>query len=249
MVTSSAPTATRVVRPLTSTRVGTRHTDRSQSPGEPGENPGPTATGFVVRWELPDVDADDQQPYPDHSRSGAAGSSDPGIDLERIANAVEELLRAIAPSLQTRVRVEISAGPPPSPADRSGGPTSIGIGAETETGAETGSETETGELRSIRPVESNRAGTEELGLDLGGRSLLVDGRPVALTRREFDLLAYLQRHHGVALSRRDLMTGVWQTGYLDGDRTVDVHVRRVRMKLGRHAYRLSTLRGYGYRFD
>jgi DNA-binding response OmpR family regulator len=77
----------------------------------------------------------------------------------------------------------------------------------------------------------------------------VDGRRVVLTRRDFDLLAYLQQHRGMALSRRELMSSVWQTGYLDGDRTIDVHVRRLRLKLGRHAHRLSTLRGYGYRLD
>jgi DNA-binding response OmpR family regulator len=45
------------------------------------------------------------------------------------------------------------------------------------------------------------------------------------------------------------MNAVWHEPYLPGDRTVDVHVRRVRVKLGAHASRLSTLRGYGYRFD
>ncbi len=45
------------------------------------------------------------------------------------------------------------------------------------------------------------------------------------------------------------MTTVWQTGYLVGDRTIDVHVRRLRIKLGRHASRLTTLRGFGYRLD
>ena len=90
---------------------------------------------------------------------------------------------------------------------------------------------------------------EGLHLDLGGRFLDVDGRRQPLTRREFELLAYLQRRRGVAVSRRELMAHVWDAGYLAGDRTIDVHVRRLRVKLGRHHERLTTLRGYGYRFD
>jgi DNA-binding response OmpR family regulator len=53
----------------------------------------------------------------------------------------------------------------------------------------------------------------------------------------------------VALGRPELMNTVWRTGYLVGDRTIDVHIRRLRVKLGRHADRLSTLRGFGYRLD
>jgi hypothetical protein len=89
----------------------------------------------------------------------------------------------------------------------------------------------------------------EPDLDLAGRTLSVAGHVVTLTRREFDLLAYLQERRGVALSRRELMNAVWHTSYLVGDRTIDVHVRRLRVKLGPHADRLRTLRGYGYRLD
>lgn len=88
-----------------------------------------------------------------------------------------------------------------------------------------------------------------LHLDLGGRFLDVDGRRQPLTRREFELLAYLQRRRGVAISRRELMSHVWGAEHLAGDRTIDVHVRRLRVKLGRHRDRITTLRGYGYRFD
>ena len=86
-------------------------------------------------------------------------------------------------------------------------------------------------------------------LDRDRRTVRSDGREVPLTRREFDLVAYLHLRRGRALGRRELMTQVWGTGYLAGDRTVDVHVRRLRVKLGRHGARIRTLRGYGYRFD
>jgi hypothetical protein len=218
MVTSHPPNATRVAHLVpTRTPPTTVHTD-------PRPGAVTAGTGLVVRLELPDVDADDQQPASDHSRSGALGASPASVDPDRVARAVEDLLRALAPALVAQVRVEVAAPPvvrnlSPRPEQRP-------------------------EQRS-----DQRLDLPDLRLDLGGRTLSVDGRLVVLTRREFELLAYLQQRRGVALSRRELMSAVWRTGYLEGDRTIDVHVRRLRMKLGRHAHRLSTLRGYGYRLD
>ena len=210
MVTSPAQNATRIAHlptrtPPTRTPPTAHQTGRSDQ----RLSAAPAPSALVVRLELPDVDADDQQPKADHSGSGTPGASRGAIDPEQVARAVENLLRAVAPALVAQVRVELAA---PTPRNDPGQP-------------------------------------PELQLDLGGRTLSVDGKLVVLTRREFELLAYLQQHRGVALSRRELMTAVWQTGYLDGDRTIDVHVRRLRQKLGRHAQRLSTLRGYGYRLD
>ena len=62
-------------------------------------------------------------------------------------------------------------------------------------------------------------------VDLGRREARVDGEPVALATREFDLLAHLARHAGLALSRRQLLDGAWGEGWVGDDRTVDVHVR------------------------
>ena len=99
------------------------------------------------------------------------------------------------------------------------------------------------------PPEGRTRLADGLWLDRGGRTLDVGGRRQPLTRREFELLAYLERRRGVAVSRRELMAQVWGSGYLTGDRTIDVHVRRLRVKFGRHHDRITTLRGYGYRFD
>jgi hypothetical protein len=217
MVTSPAQNATRVTHLLPSRTqpapTQTGHRDQHST----------AATALVVRLELPDVDIDDQQPTPDHPGSPTLRASPQGIDPEQVARAVEDLLRAVAPALITRVRVEVA------PSTAAGSLTRPVSAARRE------------------PLES--AEEEELRLDLPGRTLSVDGRVVQLTRREFELLAYLQRRRGVALGRRELMNAVWQTDYLGGDRTIDVHVRRLRLKLGRHAHRLSTLRGYGYRLD
>jgi DNA-binding response OmpR family regulator len=83
-------------------------------------------------------------------------------------------------------------------------------------------------------------------VDLGRREARVDGAPVALATREFDLLAHLARHAGLALSRRQLLDGVWGEGWVGDDRTVDVHVRQLRRKLG-DGLDLATVWGVGYR--
>jgi two-component system response regulator ResD len=94
-----------------------------------------------------------------------------------------------------------------------------------------------------------RAG--RLTVQLGARRVLVDGRELALTGREFDLLAFLVRHPGLVLSRAELMRQVW--GWTFGDpSTVTVHVRRLREKVELdpvHPRLISTVWGVGYRFD
>lgn len=86
-----------------------------------------------------------------------------------------------------------------------------------------------------------------LSLDFQARELLVDGAPVALTMREFDLLAYMMRHSGVVLSREKLLQNVWGWDFSGGSRTVDMHVLTLRQKLGEHADAVETVRGVGYR--
>lgn len=88
----------------------------------------------------------------------------------------------------------------------------------------------------------------ELVVDPGRREATIAGEPVALATREFDLLQYLAEHRGLALSRRQLLDGVWGEDWIGDDRTVDVHVRQLRKKLG-DALRLETVWGVGYRLD
>jgi DNA-binding response OmpR family regulator len=76
----------------------------------------------------------------------------------------------------------------------------------------------------------------------------VDGDVLGLSFREFELLAFLTENPGRVFSRRQLVSSVWE-GAAVGARTVDVHVRRLRMKLGRHADRITTVRNVGYRFE
>jgi DNA-binding response OmpR family regulator len=83
-------------------------------------------------------------------------------------------------------------------------------------------------------------------VDAGRREARVAGTAVPLATREFDLLHYLADNAGLALSRRQLLDGVWGPGWFGDERTVDVHVRQLRKKLG-DALPLATVWGVGYR--
>ena len=87
-----------------------------------------------------------------------------------------------------------------------------------------------------------------LDIDRHAHRVSVDGRPVELSYREFELLAFLAEHPGRVFSRRQLVSSVWN-GAEVGSRTVDVHVRRLRMKLGRYAAGIVTVRNVGYRYE
>jgi DNA-binding response OmpR family regulator len=94
------------------------------------------------------------------------------------------------------------------------------------------------------PTAVVAAGT--VTIDPGRREVYESGRVVALTTREFDLLLYLARNTGLALSRGQILDGVWGPGWYGDERTVDVHVRQLRAKLG-EGLPLATVRGLGYR--
>jgi len=88
----------------------------------------------------------------------------------------------------------------------------------------------------------------DVTVDVGRREASVAGEPVALAAREFDLLVHLCGNRGLALSRRQLLDGVWGDGWIGDERTVDVHVRQLRKKLG-DGFPLTTVWGLGYRLD
>jgi DNA-binding response OmpR family regulator len=83
-------------------------------------------------------------------------------------------------------------------------------------------------------------------VDVGRREARVDGSVVPLATREFDLLRYLAENAGLALSRQQILDAVWGYGWYGDERTVDVHIRQLRKKLG-EALPLATVWGVGYR--
>lgn len=105
----------------------------------------------------------------------------------------------------------------------------------------------------LRRSAEKRLGPVVVGglvVDDGGRTAVLDDVPLALSRREFDLLSYLVRHAGHVVSKRELLTEVWQQPYGSGDRTVDVHLSWLRRKLGERAEApryIHSVRGVGVR--
>ena len=83
----------------------------------------------------------------------------------------------------------------------------------------------------------------------GERTVTVEGRRVALTYKEFELLLLLMRSPGMVFTREQLMTRVWGTDYLGESRTVDMHVRTLRQKLGVCGGMIETVRKVGYRME
>ena len=101
--------------------------------------------------------------------------------------------------------------------------------------------------RSVRhpPAAREVAEIGPLRIDHAARTVHLDDEPVALTRKEFDVLASLARQPGVALSRERILLDVWQTTW-SGKHTLEVHVASLRAKLGRPDL-VETVRGVGYR--
>jgi DNA-binding response OmpR family regulator len=108
-------------------------------------------------------------------------------------------------------------------------------------------------LRRVEAPELSAAGhaTGSLRVDEARHAVTLGGRPVELTAKEFGLLVALMRADGRVLGREQLLEMVW--GYANAaeieSRTVDVHVRRLRAKLGPEACRIVTIKAVGYRFD
>lgn len=112
------------------------------------------------------------------------------------------------------------------------------------------------ETSSLRPASgigrgpaAVPGGRATLYLETRSRTVWRDGVPVHLSRREYDLLSYLCRNPRRVFGRAQLLRNVWGYEMVGGERTVDVHIRRLRAKLGGCADGIVTVRGVGYRFD
>ena len=81
------------------------------------------------------------------------------------------------------------------------------------------------------------------------REVLVEGQPVELTPKEYELLIYFKKNRSIALSRESILNAVWGYDYFGDLRTVDTHVKELRAKLGDCGSMIETVRGYGYRFE
>ena len=88
-----------------------------------------------------------------------------------------------------------------------------------------------------------------LEIDEAGRNVRIDGEKVSMTPKEYELLFYLVRNAGLAVSREKLLTDVWGFDFFGDDRTVDTHIKMLRSSLGKYRDHIVTLRGLGYKFE
>ena len=88
-----------------------------------------------------------------------------------------------------------------------------------------------------------------LTVDITARVVTIDGNIISLTPKEYDLLFYLVKNKNIALSREKLLTNVWGFDFFGDDRTVDTHIKNLRVNLGDYKDHVVTLRGVGYRFE
>ncbi len=88
-----------------------------------------------------------------------------------------------------------------------------------------------------------------LVVDFTARRVTLDDRVLELSPKEYDLLFYMVRNRGIALTREKLISQVWGYDFFGDDRTLDTHIKLLRRQLGSYAEKITTLRGVGYRFE
>ncbi len=105
-------------------------------------------------------------------------------------------------------------------------------------------------LKRVSPnTGSDTMQVEGMVIDFSARTVTIDGKRVQLSPKEYELLAYLARNAGIALTREQLLQNVWGYDFFGDDRTLDTHVKLLRKNLGDYAKYIVTLRGVGYRFE
>ena len=90
---------------------------------------------------------------------------------------------------------------------------------------------------------------EGLTVDFTARAVFIDGVQQELSPKEYDLLFYMVRNRGIALSRETLINNIWGYDFYGDERTLDTHIKLLRRSLGDYARLIVTLRGVGYRFE
>lgn len=103
--------------------------------------------------------------------------------------------------------------------------------------------------KSAEPAQRDVYVFEGLEIDMKGRNVYVDKKKLDLTPKEYELLFYLVKNNGVALSRETLLSDVWGFDFFGDDRTVDTHIKMLRSSLGEYRKFIVTLRGMGYKFE
>ena len=94
-----------------------------------------------------------------------------------------------------------------------------------------------------------RVSAGDMVVDFAARQVTIKGERLNLSPKEYDLLFYMVRNRGIALTREKLISDVWGYDFFGDDRTLDTHIKLLRKSLGEYADKITTLRGVGYRFE
>lgn len=106
-------------------------------------------------------------------------------------------------------------------------------------------------LRLLEGTDKETAVIEYNGLQIDqyGRYVSMEGCNLDLSPKEYELLLYFVKNKGIALSREQILNAVWNYDYFGDARTVDTHIKKLRLKLGAKGEYIQTVRGFGYRFE
>ncbi|HXH33116.1 MAG TPA: winged helix-turn-helix domain-containing protein [Plantibacter sp.] len=183
---------------------------------------GPEARGFVLYVGL------------DEAKAQAAGTS-----LGEIVEAIKALTAQFAPDAETHAAVALA------PRGAGGRDLDVVRLALQDPSALAAHRDE------VEEEEQDRA-LAGVVVDISRKRLVLDNEAAPLTYKEFELLQYLVLREGRTIERAELISSLWKAGdeeEVPNERTIDVHVRRLRAKLGRYEDIVRTVRGVGYRFD
>ena len=103
--------------------------------------------------------------------------------------------------------------------------------------------------RTNQAQEESRLIAGGIVLDQAAHIVTIDGEPVELSFKEFELLAYFMENQGIALSREKILNSVWNYDYFGDARTIDTHVKKLRSKMGAQGACIKTIWGMGYKFE
>ncbi|WEG09595.1 winged helix-turn-helix domain-containing protein [Microbacterium horticulturae] len=161
-----------------------------------------------------------------------------GVSLGAIVDALRRTLADVAPGAETYATVALA------PVGAGGRDVDVVRRALQEPSAVARTKSE--------PDPEETASAGRVTVDISRKRVVIDGESAALTFKEFELLQYLVLREGRTIDRGELVSSLWQGSTekdAPGERTIDVHVRRLRAKLGRYEDIVRTVRGVGYRFD
>lgn len=104
-------------------------------------------------------------------------------------------------------------------------------------------------LRRSHGAPSDKMDLGGIKIDKEAHEVTIDGKPVELSYKEFELLTYFAENQGIALSREKILNNVWNYDYFGDARTIDTHVKKLRSKLGEKGEYIKTIWGMGYKFE